>query len=124
MEKTLSFGNQRAVVSDLGASLRQYYLDGEKRTDLVWGYSGDENKKAGQGDVLIPFPSRTREGRYRFNGKEHQLPLNDKEGPNAIHGFVRELRWAHEMPKPSSIRFALDLRKEELSAKGYPFSIH
>lgn len=92
-ELSLSFGNQRVVVSPWGASLRRYFLveanGGE--TDILWGYAGGGSKKGGQGDVLIPFPGRVAEGRYSFDGQALQLDRNDKEGPNAIHGFVRTL---------------------------------
>ncbi len=43
--------------------------------------------------VLFPFPNRIRDGRYRWEGKEYQLPLNDSKGPNAIHGFACRLPW-------------------------------
>lgn len=53
-----------------------------------WGYSGG-HKIGSQGDVLMPFPGRIAYGRYSFAGRKFQLPCNDKEGPNAIHGFAR-----------------------------------
>lgn len=94
-ELTLSFQNQRAVVSPWGASLRRYlFIDADGRgIDSVWGYSGGSGKRGGQGDVLIPFPGRIGNGRYSFDGRTFQLECNDKEGPNAIHGFVRSLPW-------------------------------
>ena len=66
-EFSLSFNSQRAVVSALGGSLRRYFHvepDGSE-SDIVWGYSGSENKIGGQGDVLIPFPSRIKDGGLR-----------------------------------------------------------
>ena len=63
-ELTLSFENQRAVVSPWGASLRRNFLLEEAgETDIVWGYLGGSRKKGGQGDVLIPFPGRIVDGR-------------------------------------------------------------
>ena len=52
-----------------------------------------KSKVGGQGDVLIPFPGRVRDGRYTFEGQTYQMPINDKDGPNAIHGFVRLIPW-------------------------------
>jgi aldose 1-epimerase len=43
--------------------------------------------------ILFPFPNRIRGGRYRWDGKEYQLPINDSKGPNAIHGFACRLPW-------------------------------
>ena len=70
--------------------MRRYFLveSDSRETDILWGYSGGSCKKGGQGDVLIPFPGRVAEGRYSFDGQALQLERNDKEGPNAIHGFV------------------------------------
>src|SRR5712692_9930408 len=37
--------------------------------------------------ILFPFPNRIRDGRFTWDGKEFQLPLNDGPQRNAIHGF-------------------------------------
>jgi aldose 1-epimerase len=123
-EITLTFGDQRAVVSPWGAALRRYFLvTGGKETDIVWGYSGGAQKKGGQGDVLIPFPGRVAEGRYAFDGKTFQLERNDKEGPNAIHGFVRALPWAVTDSDANRAMFEIVLPAEQYGNKGYPFSL-
>ncbi len=124
-EILLSFGNQRAVVSPWGASLRRYFLveSGGNETDIVWGYSGGSHKKGGQGDVLIPFPGRIAEGRYVFDGEPFQLERNDKEGPNAIHGFVRTLPWQVSRSEANCVSFDVRLEAEQYGGKGYPFSL-
>jgi aldose 1-epimerase len=43
--------------------------------------------------VLFPFPNRLRDGRFHWNGRDHQLPLNDPAGKNAIHGFTPRRPW-------------------------------
>lgn len=124
-ELSLSFENQRAVVSPWGASLRRYLLiDAEGREyDIVWGYSGGSRKRGGQGDVLIPFPGRVRDGRYAFEGQSLQLECNDKEGPNAIHGFVRSLPWRVQEAHTNKVTFEIRLDAETYAARGYPFSL-
>jgi aldose 1-epimerase len=42
--------------------------------------------------ILFPFPNRTREGKYRFQGNDYQLDVNFKDG-HAIHGLVCVLEW-------------------------------
>ena len=42
---------------------------------------------------LIPWPNRLAEGRYSFAGSEHQLPLDEPERENAIHGLLRWRAW-------------------------------
>lgn len=124
-EISLFFDSQRAVVSPWGASLRRYFIletNGDE-TDIVWGYSGGSHKKGGQGDVLIPFPGRVADGRYSFDGRTFQLERNDKEGPNAIHGFVRTLPWKIRDVQPSRVTFDISLDAETYGHKGYPFSL-
>jgi aldose 1-epimerase len=43
--------------------------------------------------VLFPFPNRIRAGRFTWDGKDYQLPLNDSTSKNAIHGFACRKPW-------------------------------
>lgn len=43
--------------------------------------------------VLFPFPNRLRDGRFTFEGKAYQLPLNEATGKHAIHGFTPRNPW-------------------------------
>jgi aldose 1-epimerase len=43
--------------------------------------------------ILFPFPNRIRAGRFSWAGREYQLPLNDSDGKNAIHGFACRRPW-------------------------------
>ena len=124
-EISLAFESQRAVVSPWGASLRRYFIAGAAaaETDILWGYSGGNQKKGGQGDVLIPFPGRVAEGRYSFDGQIYQLERNDKEGPNAIHGFVRTVPWKIREVHPTHVTFDIALDARTYGPKGYPFSL-
>jgi galactose mutarotase-like enzyme len=82
----IAVGDQRAVIVEVGGGLRSYSASG---LDLVDGYGGDEMSSSGRGQVLIPWPNRLEGGSYEFDGKHHQLPLNEPERRNAIHGLVR-----------------------------------
>ena len=83
-------GDQRAVVVEVGAGLRDYTLDGRSLLD---GYGVDEMSSSGRGQVLIPWPNRIQDGRYSFDGQDHQLPLDDVAEQDAIHGLVRWDAW-------------------------------
>lgn len=124
-ELTLLYQHQRAVVSPWGASLRRYFEIDERgqEQDIVWGYSGGSQKRGGQGDVLIPFPGRIANGRYSFEGQPFQLDCNDKEGPNAIHGFVRALPWHVREVRAHTVTCDVRLDAETYAARGYPFSL-
>lgn len=121
-EWTLAAGDWRCTVSPFGASLRRLWrvsASGPKR-EVLWGYTGAANKKGGQGDVLAPWPNRIRGGRYTFAGQTHQLALNDKQGPNAIHGFLRSRTWeGQHTPSQASFKTVISQTDHE----GYPFTI-
>ncbi|MBC7691195.1 MAG: hypothetical protein H7222_05450 [Methylotenera sp.] len=124
----MNFGNQTAVIATLGASLRRYFITETADSvpvelDIIWGYSGASNKQGGQGDVLIPFPSRIKGGAYTFNGDTHQMERNDKEGPNAIHGFLRTVGWSISEQTESQLRLQTTMRREDFAPRGYPYSL-
>ena len=112
----LQSGDWTAVVSSHGASLRGLRHEGRP---VVTGYRGAAHKQGGQGDVLIPFPGRVAGGQYRWDGLAYQLPLTDKDGPNAIHGFVRKVDWLLEARSLASAAFTLRFG----GAPGYPFPL-
>ncbi len=123
-EYTLTFSDQNAVVSPFGASLRRYFIKtNENEWNAVWGYEGGVNKRGGQGDVLIPFPGRIKGGVYTFNGQTHQLVKNDKDGPNAIHGFVRAQVFETKLISKTEAVFFYQLDSETRPTLGYPFSL-
>lgn len=43
--------------------------------------------------ILFPFPNRLAAGRFTFQGREYQLPLNESSGKHAIHGFTPRNPW-------------------------------
>ncbi len=115
-ESELRHGDWAAVTSSHGASLRGVTWRGEP---VVTGYRGLEAKQGGQGDVLIPFPGRVKGGSYDWDGIRHHLPITDKEGPNAIHGFVRTADWVTEAIGGAAVTYRLDFA----GADGYPFPL-
>lgn len=42
--------------------------------------------------VLFP-PNRYEDGKFRWNGKVYQLPVNEPERGNHLHGFVHTIPW-------------------------------
>jgi aldose 1-epimerase len=93
---TIASGGAQAVVTQVGATLRTFAVDG---VDLLDGFSSDERSSDGRGQVLAPWPNRLTDGRFSFGGRECQAPLNEPSRHDAIHGLVRWLDWsivAHE----------------------------
>jgi aldose 1-epimerase len=119
-EIALSSDNLTLYVSPWGASLRGLVADGT--TEIISRYIGASRKTGGQGDVLIPFPGRIRDGKYSFQGTDYQLEKTDSEGPNAIHGFLRKRPWAIKEQSEVTATFEIDLTASD--APGYPFPLH
>jgi aldose 1-epimerase len=124
VEITLSSQHLRLKVSPYGASLRGLWREATDGTqqDIITGYTGAKGKVGGQGDVLIPFPGRVRDGRYTFAGQSYQMNCNDKDGPNAIHGFLRLTPWDVTAQSESAVTFQTTLKADEYP--GYPFALH
>ncbi len=83
-------GGHRAVVTEVGATLRSYSRDG---VDVVRGFAEQETVKGGRGQNLLPWPNRIRDGKYTFAGQSQQLWLSEPARHNASHGLVRYVPW-------------------------------
>ncbi|MCR6651949.1 MAG: hypothetical protein NVV73_10855 [Cellvibrionaceae bacterium] len=44
-----------------------------------------------RGIPIFPVVNRLRDGRYSFEGKEYQLPVNETSRNNALHGLLHHL---------------------------------
>ncbi len=74
---------------------------------------------SGRGQVLLPWPNRLEDGSYEFEGRRHQLPLNETEHRNAIHGLVRWAAWSVGEREPNRVVLEHELHPQP----GYPFSL-
>jgi aldose 1-epimerase len=113
----LAFGEQRAVVASVGAGLRTYSVGGRAVID---GYDAEQVCPSGRGQLLVPWPNRIEDGRYEFGGRSHQLPLDEPERRNAIHGLTRWSAWSvAERGAADRVAFEHMLYPRP----GYPFSL-
>jgi aldose 1-epimerase len=112
----IAAGDQQAVVVEVGGGLRSYSAGGRQ---LVDGYGADEMSSSGRGQVLIPWPNRLQDGSYEFDGRHHQLALNEPEHQNAIHGLVRWTAWTTSERDPHRVVMEQVLYPQP----GYPFSV-
>ena len=101
---------------EVGGGLRSYSAGGR---ELLDGYGADEMCTSGRGQVLLPWPNRIEDGTYEFDGRRHQLPLDEPEARNAIHGLVRWSAWTVGEREPSRVVVEHVLHPQP----GYPFSL-
>ena len=112
----LALGDQRAVVTTVGAGLRTYSAGGR---DVLDAYSEDEICPSGRGQLLAPWPNRIDGGRYAFEGASYQLDLSEPAQGNAIHGLTR---WTGWQPAAQAAD-AVQLRHVLYGRPGYPFCL-
>lgn len=114
-------GGYHAVVTEVGAGLRELFhegsavdgqhgLDSRHRLDgqpslrpLILSYEEHEAAHSGAGQLLAPWPNRVAGGRYRFDGEERQLDLSEPSRGNAIHGLVRWSQWHAEQHESNRV---------------------
>ena len=109
-------GAARAVVVEVGGGIRCYDVDGVPVLD---GYDASEMVTGARGQPLIPWPNRLHTGTYRWDGREHVVPLDEPEQGNALHGLTRWRSWSAVDRSDSAVTTALRLRPQP----AYPFAL-
>lgn len=95
--------------------------------EVLWGQSESESDPCQttwfHGRMLMPFADRIPGGRYRWDGAEHRLPINDSEHGDAIHGFLYRQSMdrvdEHHAPSARSLHLSTVLPPQQ----GYPWSL-
>ena len=82
----IAHGDQRAVVTEVGATLRTYVKGG---VSVIEGFAGDEVPTGARGQVLYPWPNRIGDGQWMFSDRVAKPTVNDVEQATALHGVVR-----------------------------------
>jgi aldose 1-epimerase len=105
----ITYGDHAAVVTQAGATLRACTLAGRPVLD---GFEVDERAADGRGQVLTPWPNRLAEGRYTFDGRTCQAPINEPGKGNAIHGLVRWVDWTEVSSAADAVTLACAVRPQ------------
>jgi aldose 1-epimerase len=112
----IAAGEYAAVVTELGAGLRELRWRGEP---VVAGFGADEMPPGAAGQLLVPWPNRIGGGRYKFGGAEFQLELSEPGRGNAIHGLTRWAGWDAVAHADGRVVLGCVL----LGRPGYPFCL-
>jgi aldose 1-epimerase len=112
----ITLGDQRATVVEVGGGIREYVA---RDREILDGYGVDAMCDGARGAPLIPWPNRLEDGRYRFDGADHQLPLSEPEKGNAIHGLLRWRSWRELDREGHRVVVGTILRPRT----GYPFAL-
>jgi aldose 1-epimerase len=112
----LVHGEQRATIVEVGGGVRAYDV---ARRPVLDPYPVEAMCDGAHGAPLIPWPNRLADGRYRFDGVEHQLALTEPERHNAIHGLLRWRSWRASEREPDRVVMGIRLHP----TPGYPFAL-
>lgn len=74
-----------------------------------------------RGRILFPFNDRIPDGKYTFEGKKYQLPINCSEDGSAIHGFMYNKEVSILKQTKTEALFVWRTGKDKI--QGYPFDI-
>ena len=112
----LTSGEYTATIASVGASLRTLQHNGR---DLVVPFDADEVRPAFRGATLAPWPNRVVDGRYTFEGTEHQLPLTEPGRGHALHGLVAWHDFIALDEADDRVMLATTIEAQD----GYPFRV-
>jgi aldose 1-epimerase len=112
----IALGEQRATIVEVGGGVREYAVAGRQVLDP---YPIEAICDGAHGAPLIPWPNRLADGRYRFDGVDHQLALSEPERHNAIHGLLRWRPWRVLERRAEAVTVGARLHP----TPGYPFAL-
>ncbi|WP_424805475.1 aldose 1-epimerase family protein [Rhodococcus sp. 27YEA15] len=113
-------GGYRAEIAAAGAGLRllDYHgSTGRRALTETWDLGSKPPLSAGL--VLAPWPNRIRDGRFFFDGIEHQLEITEPAFGNASHGFVRRRNWDLVEHTYERVELSVDVGLH----KGWPYPL-
>jgi aldose 1-epimerase len=82
----IAHGDQRAVITEVGATLRTYVKGG---LSVIEGFAAEEVPTGARGQILYPWPNRIGDKQWSFSDRIAQPTVNDAHQATAIHGLVR-----------------------------------
>ena len=86
----LEAGPYSAGIASVGAGIQSLRHGGR---DLVLPFDPDLVPHAYAGKTLVPWPNRIDSGRYVFQGKTYEVPVNEASTGTALHGLAVWVDW-------------------------------
>nr|WP_042179098.1 aldose 1-epimerase family protein [Kibdelosporangium sp. MJ126-NF4]CEL13631.1 putative aldose-1-epimerase [Kibdelosporangium sp. MJ126-NF4]CTQ99317.1 putative aldose-1-epimerase [Kibdelosporangium sp. MJ126-NF4] len=112
----LSSGNHKLVVTEVGAALRSWQVDGR---ELLLTHPADQLGDSFFGKVLLPWANRIDSATYTFRGTEYQTPASENWSGHAIHGLVSWAAWTPVRHDKDRVTLEYTLHPQY----GYPFAL-
>jgi len=116
LDAEVSADGARLAVDLRGGGLRELAV-GEWQ--LLDGYPTGTVPAGRRGGVLLPWPNRLRDGRWRWRGADLQLDVVSAASPNAVHGLLSAQPWTVLDERPAGVTVGTVLQPRA----GYPFRL-
>jgi aldose 1-epimerase len=122
-------GTELEILSGWGGGLNAWRVHDAKGQlqNLLYGYQDEETFRKIQADTsagvrLSPFPGRTRNAEWTWNGERYSLDNNVTWAPHALHGLLHVKPWKVESFSSDDMRAALVLARDWYGEHpGFPF---
>ncbi|WP_326522655.1 aldose 1-epimerase family protein [Cellulomonas edaphi] len=118
LQHTLRLGDQHAVVTAVGASLREYRVGAR---DVVLPFDEDAIAPAFSGAVLAPWPNRLADGEFDRDGRTYEVPVTEHGRRNALHGLVAYV--AFDAVEQADDGTSVTLEHTIVPTPGYPWAV-
>lgn len=112
----IASGDYEACIASVGGTLRRLTYRGE---DLISPFEADELQPGMRGGLLAPWPNRTEDGCYSFEGVHYQLAINEPKTNNASHGLVNWLDFGLRDLSENSVTVRAQIEPQ----RGYPWRV-
>ncbi len=114
---TIRHGDYEATVCEQGAILRVLRWQG---TDLIAPFDPDKPVPCCNGYMLVPYPNRIEGGRYTFEGRTYQFPIDEPDRDTSLHGTGYRSFWVCESKSDDSVTLVW---RNAADAVSYPFKV-
>lgn len=121
-------GYAAQILGGFGSGLNRLWIESESETlEFAEGYQTEEELRESYADrscgaLLCPFPNRLNEGKYTFEGKDYELPINFRWQKHAIHGLMSTRSLEAALTRSDESSAQLLLRYNYLGDElGFPF---
>ena len=112
----ISSGDAALFVNVVGGGMRRLHVG---PWEVLDSYEEGTVPVGRRGGVLFPWPNRTADGQYTFEGQARQLDLSDAKGHTAIHGLLSWQRWQVLAHEPSKLTLGTVVEQRP----GFPFRL-
>ncbi|MEQ8238759.1 MAG: aldose 1-epimerase [Cyclobacteriaceae bacterium] len=117
------------ICANYGAKLTHLCFEEQGATiPVLWEPTLSEIKSGAwsKSEILFPFPNRLRDGKFEFDGKAYQFPIDEPINRNAIHGFVKNKPFELKETTIQNDKAKITLQHDfngELNYYPFPFSL-